>query len=614
MTTLTHVANDTPVAETTLTRLFFEAVDKYGAKAAFERLTSETELSGIGYDETHRIAKGVAASLTQQGVARGDRAAILSENRPEWALADYGCLCAGVIDVPVYATLTARQVAYVLEDSGAKLVFVSTREQMGKALEAAATCSQEVLIVVFDMIADLPAGVMSWASFLAAGADRADAWSDEDFRVAALQAQPHDTATVLYTSGTTGDPKGVMLTHNNVGSNVLATCLVLSVSDVDNTISFLPLSHILQRMADYVFFRSGCRLAYPRSMETLVGDMKVVGPTIVVSVPRIYEKIYNGVMDAHGVKKKLIDWAVSVADRSIELSLAGKKPGGVLALQYGLADKLVFSKVKNAVGGRLRYFVSGGGPLAPTLNRFFNSIGMTILEGYGLTETSPVTNLNSLEGSRIGTVGKAVPGTEIKIAGDGEILVRGPQVMKGYYGKPDATKEVLDADGWFATGDIGEIDADGFLSITDRKKDIIVTAGGKNIAPQPIENLLKTNRFVEQVVMIGDRCRYCVLLIVPAFAVLERWASENGISFSDRTELVTSAPVLGHMEREVFGMLTDLASFQKPKKIALLEEELTIENGFLTPTLKIKRKVVHERLDSLIDELYSEEAADATAY
>ncbi len=614
MTTLTHVANDTPIAETTLTRLFFEAVDKYGAKVAFERLTSETELSGIGYDETRRIVKGVAASLTQQGVVRGDRAAILSENCPEWALADYGCLCAGVIDVPVYATLTARQVAYVLEDSGAKLVFVSTRDQMEKALEAAATCPQEVLVVVFDMIADLPVGVMSWASFLAAGADSADAWSDEDFRAAALQAQPHDTATVLYTSGTTGDPKGVMLTHNNVASNVLATCLVLSVSDVDNTISFLPLSHILQRMADYVFFRSGCRLAYPRSMETLVADMKVVRPTIVVSVPRIYEKIYNGVMAAHGVKKKLIDWAVSVADRAIELSLAGKKPGGVLALQYRLADKLVFSKVKNAVGGRLRYFVSGGGPLAPTLNRFFNSIGMPILEGYGLTETSPVTTSNSLEAFRIGTVGKPVPGTEIKIAGDGEILVRGPQVMKGYYGKPDATNEVLDADGWFATGDIGEIDADGFLSITDRKKDIIVTAGGKNVAPQPIENLLKTNRFVEQVVMIGDRRRYCVLLIVPAFAELERWASENGISFSDRTELVASAAVLGHMEREVFGMLTDLASFQKPKKIALLEEEFSIENGFLTPTLKIKRRVVHERLDPLIDELYSEEAADATAY
>ena len=405
-----------------------------------------------------------------------------------------------------------------------------------------------------------------------------------------------------------------MLTHNNVGSNVVAARMMLEVTDADNTISFLALSHILQRMADYLFFSNGCRLAYPRSMQTLVDDMKVVRPTVVVSVPRIYEKIYNGVMDARGMKKKLIDWAVDVADRATELSLAGRKPRGLLALQYGLADKLVFSKVKNAVGGRLRFFVSGGGPLAPTLNRFFNSIGMPILEGYGLTETSPLTNINSLDAFRIGTVGKTVPGTEVKIGDDGEIFVRGPQVMKGYYKKPDATNEVIDADGWFATGDIGEIDPDGFLKITDRKKDIIVTAGGKNVAPQPIENLLSTNRFVEQVVMSGDRRRYCCLLVVPAFGPLEAWASENGVSWSDRAELVSSAAVLGHIEREVFGMLSDLASFERPKKIALLEEEFTIENGFLTPSLKVKRGVVQERLDSLIDELYSEEAADATSY
>ena len=614
MATITYVANKTPVPETTLTRLFFDAVDMYGEKAAFERLTSPTERTSIGYGETRRIVKGVAASLAEHGVERGDRAAILSENCPEWALVDYGCLCGGVIDVPIYATLSARQVAYVLEDSGAKLVFASTQDQMEKALEAAGTCPQEILIVVFEIIPDLPAGVMSWASFLAAGADLADAWSDEDFRAAALEAQPHDVATLLYTSGTTGDPKGVMLTHNNVGSNVLASCMVLEVGDTDNTISFLPLSHVLQRTADFVFFRSGCRLAYPRSIETLVDDMRVVRPTVVVSVPRIFEKIYNGVMDTRGLKKKLIDWAVDVADRAFELTLSGKKPGGLLALQYSLADMLVFSKVKNAVGGRLNYFVSGGGPLAPTLNRFFNSIGMPVLEGYGLTETSPVTNLNSLEGFRIGSVGKTVPGTEVKIADDGEILVRGPQVMKGYYEKPDATNEVLDADGWFATGDIGELDPDGFLKITDRKKDIIVTAGGKNVAPQPIENMLKTNRFVEQVVMIGDRRRYCCLLVVPAFAALEAWASENGVSWNDRAELLASTSVLAHMEHEVFGMLTDLASFQRPKKIALLEEEFSIENGFLTPTLKVKRRVVQERLDSLIDELYSEEAADATAY
>jgi long-chain acyl-CoA synthetase len=614
LTTLTEVANEASVPETTLTRLFFEAIDKYGEQAAFERFVSEGELAGISYRETLRIVKGIVSSLSAQGVEPGDRVALMSENRPEWALADYGCLCAGVIDVPIYATLKAGQVAYLLEDSGAKLIFVSTEEQMDKARDAASECPRDISIVVFDMVPDLPAGVMSWASFLAAGADRADMWSDEHFRETALQAKPHEVATVLYTSGTTGDPKGVMLTHNNVASNVLASLMVLEVSDGDNTISFLPLSHILQRMVDFLFFYSGCRLAYPRSMDTLVADMKVVRPTVVVSVPRIYEKIYNGVMGARGLKKKLIDWAVGVADRTVELRLAGGEPSGLLALQYRLADKLVFSKVKEAVGGRLRFFFSGGGPLAPTLNRFFYSIGMIILEGYGLTETSPVTNVNSVEAFRIGTVGMALPGTAIKIAADGEILVRGPQVMKGYYKKPEATSEVIDADGWFATGDIGEIDADGFLTITDRKKDIIVTAGGKNVAPQPIENLLKTNRFVEQAVMIGDRRRYCSLLIVPAFEVLEAWASDNGVSWNDRAELVGSPAVIECMEREVFGALAHLAAFEQPKKMALLDEELSIENGLLTPTLKVKRRVVQERLDALIDELYAEEAADSTAY
>jgi long-chain acyl-CoA synthetase len=328
-------------------------------------------------------------------------------------------------------------------------------------------------------------------------------------------------------------------------------------------------------------------------------------------VPRIYEKIYNGVMEARGLKKALIDWAVGVADRVADLRLAGQRPAGLLALQYRVADRLVFSKVKKAVGGRLRFFVSGGGPLAPVLNRFFYSIGMTILEGYGLTETSPVTNVNTLEHFRIGTVGKPVPSTEIKIAEDGEILVRGPQVMKGYYNRPDATAEVIDAEGWFATGDIGELDADGYLTITDRKKDIIVTAGGKNVAPQPIENRLKTHPLVEQVVMIGDRRKFVSLLVVPAFDELEEWARQNSVSWESRDELVKDPRVVKHVEREVLGSLDDLASFERPKKIALLSEDLTVENGFLTPSLKVKRRVVHERLDSVIDALYEEEAVDA---
>jgi long-chain acyl-CoA synthetase len=612
VTTRSHAINETPVPESTLVDLFLGAIDRHRGDVALQRMVSETSLADLSYGDVLAVVKQVAAALEGRGILRGDRVAILSENRPEWALADYGCLCSGVQDVPIYATLTDSQVAYLLEDSGARLVFVSSAEQMTKALHAAAEAEGRMEVVVFDPPAVLPEGVVSWRAFLDSGRTRADAWSDEDFRASALRAHPDDVATLLYTSGTTGPPKGVMLTHNNIASNVRAADMVFDVSDADNTVSFLPLSHVLQRMVDYLFFCVGCRIAYPRSIKTIVDDMKVIRPTVVVSVPRIYEKIYNNVMGARGLKKVLVDWAAGVADRAAELRLAGREPGGLLALQYRIADKLVFSKVKKAVGGRVRFFVSGGGPLAPELNRFFYSIGLTILEGYGLTETSPVTNVNTLEDFRIGTVGKPVPGTGIRIAEDGEVLVRGPQVMKGYHNLPDETAKSLDDDGWFATGDIGELDEDGFLSITDRKKDIIVTAGGKNVAPQPIENRLKTHPLIEQAVMIGDRRRYVAMLIVPAFDALEKWASGQGIEWSSREELVADSRAVSHVESEALAMMDDLASFETPKKVALLPRELTEEEGFLTPTLKVKRRVVDERFADLIDELYADEAADET--
>jgi long-chain acyl-CoA synthetase len=401
-----------------------------------------------------------------------------------------------------------------------------------------------------------------------------------------------------------------MLTHNNIASNVRAADMMFDLSESDSTLSFLPLSHILQRMVDYLFVWVGCTIVYPRSLDTLVADMKIVRPTVNVCVPRVYEKIYNGVMAAHGIKKALIGWGVGVADRVAGVRLAGGRPGGLLALQYRIADRLVFAKVRNAVGGRIRFFISGGGPLNPTLNRFFYSIGLKILEGYGLTETSPVTNVNTLEHLRIGTVGKTVPSTEIKIAADGEILVRGPQVMKGYYQRPEATAEVIDAEGWFATGDIGEIDTDGYLKITDRKKDLIVTAGGKKVAPQPIENRLKAHPLVEQVVMIGERRRYPALIVVPAFGPLEQWAKAQGIPWSSHEDLVANPRVAAHVESEVLGTLSDLARYERPKKVALLPHDLTVENGFLTPSLKVKRRVVEERLTDVIDGLYAGEAAD----
>jgi len=606
-----YAANEQKVPEGTLVELLFEAVDTHGDRVALQRIAPAGGLESISYRETLGLVKQVAASLEARGLRRGDRVGILSENRPEWSLTDWGCLCAGVLDVPIYSTLTAPQVGYILADSGAKLVFASTPEQAEKAISAADGRRLPVEVVVFDAPDTPRAHVTTWQDFLAGGKALAESWSDEEFRRASLQAEPGDLATVLYTSGTTGDPKGVMLTHNNVASNVRACAIAFDIGASDNTVSFLPLSHILQRMVDYLFFWVGCAIGYPRSIDTLVADMKVIRPTVAVSVPRVYEKIYNGVMQARGLKKALIDWAVDVADRVADLRLAGREAGGLLAMQYGLADKLVFSKVKSAVGGRMRFFVSGGGPLAPALNRFFYSIGLTILEGYGLTETSPVTNVNTLEDFRIGTVGKPIAGTEIRIAEDGEILVRGPQVMKGYFNKPEATAEMIDSEGWLATGDIGELDEEGFLRITDRKKDLIVTAGGKNVAPQPIENRLKTHPLVEQVVMIGDRRKYCVLLVVPDFDKLGEWARANGISWSTREELTSDPRVVAYVERELLGMLDDLASYEKPKKVALLPFDLTIENGFMTPKLSVKRRVVQDHLESFIDALYEEEAVDA---
>jgi long-chain acyl-CoA synthetase len=598
-----------------LVELFLAAVDRFGEHPAFRHFPGPgPELRSISYREAYASVRAVTHALEGIGVERGDRVAILAENRPEWALTDYGCLCGGVMAVPIYATLTAQQVGYILEDSGAKAVFVSSREQMAKALEARGEVSRDVKVVVFDEPGDAPPDVLRWSALHAEGETRAASVDDERFRAEARSAGPDDVATLLYTSGTTGQPKGVMLTHDNLHSNVAATTRVVEVTEADSTLSFLPLSHVLQRMGDYLFFSCGCTIAYAHDLTTVADDLKVVKPTIVVSVPRVYERVYNKVMDKSGLSGRLVRWAREVGMAWAEERLAGRKPSGALELAHTVADRLVFRKIRKAIGGRLRFFVSGGAPLEPAIARFFYGAGILILEGYGLTETSPVTNINTPERLKIGTVGPAVPGTEVRIAEDGEILVRGPQVMKGYYNLPEETAKVLTEDGWFHTGDIGEIDADGFLRITDRKKDLIVTAGGKNVAPQPIENRLKTNPYVEQLVMVGDRRKFVALLVVPALGPIEAWAKERGLGFADRSELLAMPEVHGLVERELLEGLDDLASYERPKKIALLEEEFTIENGTLTPTQKVKRRVVQERFKHVIDAFYEEENVDRTVF
>lgn len=605
-----YATDERTVEIKTLNEIFFEAVDERPDVPAFGRILPSLEIEYLTYRQLLEEVRRVGGALEAHGVAQGDRVAIMSPNRLEWALADFGCLCSRVVDVPVYPTLTAEQVAYILRDSEAKLVFVPDEDHMSKAVEAVSAGGLSATVVVFDPPAQIPAGVLSWADFLAKGEEATRATSAEAFRARALEAGPDDVATILYTSGTTGDPKGVMLTHGNVGSNVVACGMVLHIDDTDSTLSFLPLSHILQRMVDYLFFSRGCVIVHARTMLTAVEDMALVRPTAVVAVPRVYEKVHAAVMDATGLKKKVVAWAVGIADRVADYRLAGTEPAGLLAWQFSVADKLVFSKVRAAVGGRLRFFVSGSAPLAPELNRFFYSIGLTILEGYGLTETSPVTNVNTEEFFRIGTVGKPVPGTEIQIAEDGEILIRGPQVMKGYYNRPEDTAQAIEPEGWFHTGDVGELDDEGYLRITDRKKDLIVTAGGKNVAPQPIENRVKANPFVEQAVVVGDRRRFVSVLVVPAYEVLEAWARERGITWSDRKDLLARPEVQEHMNAEVERELNHLASYERPKKVALLENEFTIGGGTLTPTLKVKRKVIQTRFKDVIDRLYDEAVRD----
>ena len=604
--TTDYYANPADPPQGTLVELFFRAVERFSDKVAYN-VTGEGART-YSYDEVRDVARRGAAALASMGLGRGARAAILAENRAEWALADWSCLCAGVVDVPIYSTVPASQAGYIIEDSGASLVFASDAEQLAKAREAVAGIDREVEIVVFDEAA-AGGDAVAWSDFLARG----DAADGDDFEAGARRAEPGDVATMIYTSGTTGKPKGVMLTHGNVSSNVWACERLLGIGADDVSLSFLPLSHVMQRMVDYLFFSTGCEVTHG-SIDTVAADMRALRPTVVVSVPRLYEKVYQKVLDASGAKAKIAGWAMKVGRRVALCRESGTTAPIGVRLQYAIVDKLVFSKLRAGVGGRLRFFVSGGAALAPEINRFFLGAGIKILEGYGLSETSPVTNVNTHEHFRIGTVGPPVPGTEIRIAEDGEILIRGPQVMKGYHGLDEMTREVISEDGWFSTGDIGELSSDGFLKITDRKKDLFKTSGGKYVAPQAIENVLKKNGFVDQVVVVGDGRKFCSALVVPAFEKLDGWAESAGLDASDRRALLANPKCQALLEEELFGEMRDLARFEKPKKVGLVAEAFTVEDGSLTPTQKVKRAVVTERHAELIESFYHPDAVEQTMF
>jgi long-chain acyl-CoA synthetase len=599
----------------TLTQLFFTSVDRHAdRRPAALRAKMGGAWRAITHKELAQRVIAAAVGLRELGIRPGDRVSILSETRPEWAIADYACLCAQAADVPIYPTLTTKQTEYILNDSGAVGVFCSTAEQVAKALEIKGHLPALQHVIAFEPDAKR-AGVLTLAELEARG--QAAAAKYPRVREEALAVSPDAIATLIYTSGTTGEPKGVILTHNNLWSNVQAALQVMALTDQDECLAMLPLSHVYERMVDYTLMHAGVIINYAESFDKVGPNLQEVRPTIVLSVPRLYEKVYARVLEnalsGSALKRKIFFWAKQAGDDWATLKLDQRPIPAGIALKHRIADRLVFSKLRGRTGGRIRFFISGSAPLSPEIAKFFFSAGLPVLEGYGLTETSPVLTLSPLTRPKIGSVGPVVPGVQLKIASDGEILAKGPNVMQGYYNKPEATAEVIDAEGWFHTGDIGELDADGYLKITDRKKDLIKTAGGKYIAPQPIENQVKLNKFVANAVLLGDKRKFSIILVVPNYEALEPWATGERLSFGSRRELVALPAVQQKMEAEVNSRLGDLARFERPKKVVLLEQDFTIESGELTPTLKVKRRVVEKNYQPVIDRAYAEADAMATS-
>lgn len=589
---------------TTINRIFQDSVRRYAAQPALMH-KREGKFQPITYQELADRARAFCAGLVALGVQKGDRIAFISENRPEWAVADLGMLSLGAVNVPMFTTLPAQQVEYIVSDSGAKIIIVSDETQLQKALAVKDTCKGLYYIVTMDCPADPAHDVITFDDVMQRGKSAPLADYDQRWQ----SVEPNDLASIIYTSGTTGDPKGAMLTHNNIASNVVAAHDVLDFQLGEVLLSFLPLNHIFERMAGYYLPLSvGATIAYSEGLRRIALNMREVEPHFMMLVPRLYEGFQERLMDEVNKKpakeQKVFHWALNVGKQVVERQQKKQSVSPILALQRLLAGKLVYSKVRNRLGlRRLRYFVSGGAPLPHDTAAFFAALGMTVLEGYGLTETAPVIAVNRPENYKFGTVGFPLRGVEVKIAEDGEICARGPNIMLGYYNKPQETAAALDAEGWFHTGDVGEFDEDGFLRITDRKKDLIVLANGKKVAPQPIENALKSSPYISQVVLLGDKQSTVTALIVPAFERLKQFAQERGIQHENGDFL--KHPEVNRLFREEIDRLsTHLADFEKIHRFALLDNEFTIENGEMTPTLKIKRRVVVEKYRDVIQGLY----------
>lgn len=592
----------------TLAELFLIGSEKFELSDALS-YKKDGEWKRISSVEMVSRIANIALGLYSLGLRKGDRAAILAANSPEWTLADAGCQFAGVPDVPIYTTLAPQSVAYMINDSRSQVFFLQNLSAYERIAEIVSQCPSIKKLVFFDATGLELENAISLADLEKAGEEL------KIFQPGLIYdlietVEPDDVATLIYTSGTTGEPKGVMLTHTNIISNAIDAGEKYSFSERDICLSVLPLSHIFERTGMYLYILNGIAVHYAESIDKVPENLQEVRPTLFIGVPRIFEKVYAKARltaaRSSRLRERIFDWAIEIAREYAQKLEAGEPVPPALALEHKMADRIVYRKLREFFGGNLRFCITGGAALSDDIYLIFTGAGITIMQGYGLTETSPVISSNNPASCRLGTVGKAIRNVKIRVAADGEIEVSGPGVMLGYYNKPNATAEAFTADGWFRTGDIGDIDTDGFLKITDRKKELFKTSGGKYIAPSPIEQMIRASRFVSQVVLVGNERKFPAALIVPNFEMLESYAQLKGLDLKTPSEFCSSPRIIDLLERQVEGLCKGMAKYEKVKKIALLENEMTVEGGELTPTLKVKRRVVDEKYRSIIDKIYAD--------
>jgi long-chain acyl-CoA synthetase len=588
-----------------LTKFFLDAIDRFANPRA-QMYRTPAGWQSISAQEMLRRVAGLSKALAELGIASGDRVGLFAPNCPEWHTADFAIQGLGAVNVPIYFNESHDRLIYILNDSGARVVFTAAAAQAKKISECRSRIPALEHVISAASGAEVDDDILRYEALIASTTDADVA----EYRRRAAEITGNDLATIIYTSGTTGEPKGVMLSHSNLSSNSIDSASNHHLLPSDVALEFLPLAHVYERTAAYSYICNGVAIAYLERIEDVPQALLEVHPTLAAAVPRFFEKIYANILEKgrreSGIKRNIFDWSLRVAEESVPWRAYGKSPSPSLKLRWRVADALVYSKIRQGLGGGTQRFSAGGAPLAPELAEFFWSVGVTIHQGYGLTETSPVVTANTPAANKIGTVGRPIPNVQVKIAEDGEILVKGPNVMQGYYHKPEATREVFTSDGWFRTGDIGRLDEDGYLIITDRKKELLKTAAGKFVAPAPIENTLKTSPYITNAIVVGDTRKFVSVLIVPNFANIEAAARKAGHDFATPTQVTGDPWVRDLLSSEIERLTAPLAQYEKPKRFALIEQDFTYAGGELTYTMKMKRRVIEQRYQDVIARLYAD--------